>query len=226
MSSSCVSKIQCYEGCHYKYRLLYIDNVKQLDNPVFERGKILHFILENIKYFDIVRGFFDSDIGKVYYPLICSGDKEKRIGLKLYDGKLTCCDFNDPACLIRGIIDVLNANAIVDYKSGKYVEYSNQSWLQLEFYALWLFLNSDYDEINVSYVYIEHNKVNSRIIKRTEMNDIIRKILTRISDIIKFEKSPDESHNITKLCDYCGARNSCKFYKASRECVDVVDLEI
>lgn len=218
--ASSVSKIQCFDSCHYKYKLTYIDKKSQIDSSSFEKGRILHYILENIKYFDIIKKFLDSDVGKMYYPIIYEGEKEKRVALKLLDGKLVCCGYDDD-CIIRGVIDVVSNNNIIDYKSGRYVEYNNQSWLQLEFYALWLFLNSDYEEITVSYIYIEHSKVNSRVIKRSETNNIIKNIFSKISTIMKYESNPNEDHKISGLCEYCGARMHCKFYNVDLETVDI-----
>lgn len=214
MSCSSVSKIQCLESCPNKYKLTYIDKVSQESCDAFEKGKTLHFILEHLEYFDIIRNFFDSDIGKKFYDIIKDGSKEKKIGLTIQNKSIVDCDFNDKNCLIRGVIDVVSSNNIIDYKSGKYVEYNNQKWLQLEFYALWLFSTSNYDEIHVHYVYIEHNKVNSKTFKRSEYNTLVKNVFSKINTVIKYERNPTTEHNISPLCDYCGVRKYCEYYKS------------
>ena len=195
-----------------RYKLTYIDKVAQEQSNVFEKGKTLHFILENLEYYDIIKDFFESDVGKKLYSIIKDGIKEKRIALKIKDGQVIPCDYDDHHALMRGVIDVVNENYIIDYKSGKYCEYVNQKWLQLEFYALWLFLTSKYDEITVSYVYIEHNKTNTKTIKRSDLNSIVRNIFSRIKELTNFENNPTQDHNISPLCEYCSVRNSCKPY--------------
>lgn len=224
--SKTISKIQCFECCHMRYKLSYIDNLEQESSSIFEKGKTLHYILEKFNYFEIIKGFIDSDVGAKFYTIIKDSEKEKRIGLKIQNNNLITCSFNDCGCMIRGVIDAIYKNNIIDYKSGKYVTYNNQNWLQLEFYALWLFLNSNYDEIKVSYLYIEHNKENTRIIKRSECKDIIKNIFTRINDIIKYEQSPDDSHNVSALCDYCTVRHHCPHYKDDTVLLNKVDIQI
>lgn len=207
-----ISKIQCYEQCKNKYKLTYIDRVPLEEQPHLNKGKKIHSILEDFDNFEIVYNFISSDLGKQYFDIIKNAEKEVKIGLKVQNSQLVSCDFNDPNCLFHGVADIVYNNVICDYKTGKAKEYEYQDWLQLEAYALWMFINKDYDEVKVSYLYVEHNKENSKIIKKSEVNEIAKKLLTKIKNVIDYDKAPVEDFNVTALCDYCQCNRYCKKY--------------
>lgn len=212
--SKSISKIQCFEQCKNKYKLTYIDKVPLTDQPHLNRGRVIHGMLESFNELEVVHNFLNSEIGKKYYDIIKNANKEVKVGLKVHDKKLVSCDFDDPSCIFHGVIDVAYNNILCDYKTGKAKLFDEQDWSQLEAYALWAFLNNDYDEVKVSYLYIEHNVENSKIIKKSEVNDIAKRLLTRVSNIIKYDSKPFAEYNITALCDYCQCNQYCEKYMA------------
>ena len=130
-----------------------------------------------------------------------------KIGLDIKDNKIIPCAYSNK-CLFRGVIDVLNGNNILDYKTGKYRD--KPDWKQLAYYAIWLFLSSDYDTVNLSYLYVEHNKENSMTIHRDNLDIMLKSLIQRIKAVKEYEDNPQEIYNPSYLCDYCGVRKYCK----------------
>ena len=225
MTAKSISKIQCFEQCKAKYKLTYIDNVPLTEQDHLSRGKIIHGILENFNDFEVVHNFMNSDIGKKYYNIIKNAEREVKVGLKVADKHLVSCDFFDPNCIFHGVIDIVNGNVLCDYKTGKAKTQEEQDWSQLEAYALWAFINNDYDEVHVSYLYIEHNTENARTIKRSEINGIAKNILTRISNVIKYDDAPYMEYTQSALCDYCPCNQYCERYKLNHEYLKTLQVK-
>lgn len=203
-----LSKINCLKQCPMKYKLTYIDKVKQERSDALIKGSSIHEALEHVDTANkFVATFFNSDIGRKYHDIIIDADKEVRIGLDISNGVLIPCRYSN-SCLYRGVIDVLNRNYIIDYKTGRYHE--NPDWSQLAYYAAWLFLNSDYDEIHISYLYIEHDLEKSMTLHRKILNDILRYLIQDLQMVKEYDENPVERYNTSPLCDYCGVRNHCK----------------
>lgn len=219
-----VSKINAFRTCKHKYKLAYIDKVEQEQFGFFKKGSDIHKAFENVSLAPggeenpVVSGFFASDVGRKYLPMILRAEKEVPFGLKVQNGGIVPCGFSDEDAFFHGIIDVLNGNTILDYKTGKKKEFKDQDWKQLMFYAAWLFLkHPEYSEVNISYLYVEHNHENALTVKREHLNAIIKKLLLSVSDILNFVKNPTEEHRCSQLCEYCGCRKHCRFYKEYTE---------
>jgi len=203
-----LSRINLFKACPNAYKLRYIDKVKYETSQALEKGSSIHEALEHLDSSnEYVSKFFESDLGKKYKTVIENAQKEVKIGIDFKNGKLIPCEFSEE-CLYRGVIDVLYENTILDYKSGQYKE--KQDWHQLAYYALWLFLSSDYEEINISYLYIEHNKENSMTLKRSQIPYIMKNLVSDIKPIIDFDKDPKEIYNPDWKCSYCSVRKFCK----------------
>lgn len=204
-----LSRINCFKSCPMKYKLSYLDKVEQEPaNEALVKGSSIHEALETLDTSNsYVDKFFKSDIGKKYKHMIENGQKELKIGIDFIDNQLVPCEFSD-TCLYRGVIDVLYENNIFDYKSGKYRP--EQSWKQLCYYALWLFLSTDYDEVNIAYLFVEHNKENRMTLKRGQVIPIIKHFLTDIILLRDYEENPVEKYNPSYLCEYCSVRKHCK----------------
>ena len=220
-----VSRIQCFNQCKYKFRLSYIDKVEQERFNFFKKGSKIHsefekLTRENIEspHSQVVKNFLVSTTGKKHLETILDSEREVRVGLKIEDNKVIPCDYNDKDCFFHGIIDVLNLKekTILDYKTGSRKTCKDQDWTQLEYYSAWLFLNSDFDEIKISYIYVEHNHENSKVIKREELNGILKRILTNAIEIKKFNENPSEEHNVSWMCEYCSCRKHCKFFQETK----------
>ena len=214
-----VSKIQSFKQCKYKYRLAYIEKVEQKRFEFFKKGSNIHKAFETFKVSDIetnnvVSAFFNSEVGKKHFQTILNAEKEVKIGLKKQGKNIVPCVFQDPDAFFHGIIDVLNGNNILDYKTGKKKAFKDQDWTQLMYYAAWLFLkHPEFSEVNIAYLYVEHNHENALTIKREYLSEILKKILINVIEITKYEKNPTEEHKCSNLCEYCGCAESCKFYR-------------
>lgn len=222
-----VSKINAFKSCKHRYKLAYIDKVEQEQFSFFKKGSDVHKALESIslvtdstdvKENPVVSGFFDSDIGKKYLPIILNAEKEVPFGLKVQGNGIIPCLFNDENAFFHGVIDVLNGNTILDYKTGRKKLFKDQDWKQLMYYAVWVFLkHPEYTEVNVSYLYVEHNHENALTVKREYLNDILKKMVSNVAEIAEFERNPTEEHRCSPLCEYCGCRKHCRFYKEYTE---------
>lgn len=218
-----LSKIQCFEQCPLKYRLKYIDKVETERNSACKKGSSVHHIFENLDILETFRNpenedalkvvdkFLESDIGKEFMPIIKDAQKEVKIGLNKGEGTLVPCDYSRN-CLFGGIIDLLNGNHILDYKTGKAKTYNQQDWTQLTWYAIWLFLASDYEEVKITYIYVEHNTENTKILKRSDLNSMMVDMLSRFKNVKQFEENPTDKHCKSYLCDWCDCKKHCPFY--------------
>ena len=219
MAAISVSKITAFRQCKYKYRLSYIEKVEQERFDFFKKGSNVHKAFETFTIADketdgVVSKFFSSEVGKKNLQTILNAEKEVKVGLKIVNGDIVPCEFKDPDAFFHGIIDVLNGNNILDYKTGKKKSFEDQDWTQLMYYAAWLFLkHPEFSEVNIAYLYVEHNHENALTIKREYLNEILKKILVNAIEITKYEGNPTEEHCCSWACEYCGVRNSCKFYK-------------
>lgn len=218
-----LSKIQCFEQCSMQYKFRYIDKVKCTQNTALTKGSKIHSLLENYNTEtidnaensserEIVKKFFNSNVYNKYIKIFKEHTSELAIGLKVFDNNLIPCNYNDKEALFRGKIDVLKNNFIFDYKTGKSKTYENQNWTQLTWYAIWLFLNSDYDKVVIGYFYVEHNQANLKILERKDLNDMIKEMLVRIKEADSFD-GVAKYHN-TPLCNWCGYYDICQKQQA------------
>lgn len=217
-----LSKIQCYESCPMKYKYQYIDKIKPDANcnGALIKGSKIHNILENIDNFideqsrgeeyDIVNNFIKSPLFKSISEKVQLGEKEVAFGIDIIDGKLVPTEYNNKV-LFRGKIDLLYKNRIFDYKTGKFKSYDDQDWTQLKWYAIWFFLKyPEYDEVHISYLYVEHCRHNTMTIRRDKINDITNDMLSRIKNVTVSESEPITRCNRNALCAWCGYMLLCE----------------
>lgn len=203
-----VTKIQTFNDCKNRYKLSYIDKVEQSVNEAFIKGRKIHKSLETLdESDDFVKYFFNTNLGSKYKDVIINAQKEVRIGLDFKNGKIIPCVYSKE-CLFGGVIDVLYNNIILDYKTGRYKE--KQDYIQLMYYAVWLFLNSDYDSVTVSYLYVEHDKENTTTLYRKDLNALLKHLVSNIINIRKYEENPVEVYNPSWKCEWCSVRKHCK----------------
>lgn len=213
-----VSKINAFKSCKHKYKLIYIDKVEQEQFQFFQKGSQVHKALENLSdpttTNSVVSAFLASGIGKKYLDIILTGQKEVCFGLK-NDKSVTPCAFDDPSAFFHGVIDVLNGNYILDYKTGKKKSFEDQDWKQLMFYSAWVFLkHPEFSEVHIAYLYVEHDHENCLTVKREYMNSILEKLLINVNEIGQYTENPTDEHTCSVLCDYCSCRRHCKFYSS------------
>lgn len=215
-----LSKIQCYESCPMKYKYTYIDKIKQIPTKALARGAKIHNILENIDDFidhqtpdeeyDVVNTFIKSDVFNSIKEFVSKGVKETAFGIDIQDNKLIPTEYNNTV-LFRGKIDLMYQNNILDYKTGKCKEFNNQDWTQLKWYAIWFFLKyPEYNDVNISFVYIEHSHINTLNIKRSEIEGITKDMLLRIRNVVEGESKPITKCNKNALCAWCSYTLLCE----------------
>jgi len=120
-------------------------------------------------------------------------------------------DTSDNA-MFRGFIDAAyldetsNTPIIVDWKTGKLKSKEHQSWQQLLFYATVLFKLMPYDRIVLMYAYVEHDKVNTKVLHRKDLHKYEKALM---DTIFKVENDFTYPKNETPLCNYCEFQAHC-----------------
>ncbi|MCK5535402.1 MAG: PD-(D/E)XK nuclease family protein [Bacteroidales bacterium] len=220
------SKMDVYEKCPYKFKLLYIDKLgTYVPNLAMERGSYIHTLLENEtkkeettfnfkiatpeeqnECFDIFLEFKCSELGKSY--LNVPSEAEVNFGVKASNGLFIPCSYWDKEALFRGKIDhsIVEGTRIqlLDWKTGKVSGFPAP--LQLVMYAVWAFLKYPHiDTIRTAFVYVEHTEEKVYTFNRKHMNMLQKKILEKIGSM---ENDKQFSKNETALCDYCDFRSA------------------
>lgn len=165
--------------------------------------------------FTIYDNFISSDIGKqlINKKLLFN---EMPLGL---DYALNIMEYNpkDPdlkdKLFLRGYIDAAyvaeNPNAekpeqdvliVIDWKTGKYKEKEHQTWDQLLWYSLGMFSKMPFDKIILCYAYVEHNKLNLKEVKRTDINKYKNALYNTVDSIEQDTEFPKIE---SALCPYC-----------------------
>jgi putative RecB family exonuclease len=137
--------------------------------------------------------------------------KEFPLGL---NQDLELVPYNSDEVLLRGYIDAAyliddrdDICIVVDWKSGKYKEPEKQSYAQLLWYSLGLFSKNPYlEKIMLVFAYVEHNKINTKIVQRKDIDKYKKALFDKIQKIeidTEFEKEE------TALCDWCDFREVC-----------------
>lgn len=213
------SRLSCFQNCPAKFKFNYIDKIKiEQNNPALIKGSKIHDILEKInlknfdytnnEYYNIIKTFISSDLGQD----ILNKKSINELGIAFdYNMNPFCLDTfpSDKRILFKGFIDrvnkVENGIELIDYKTGNYKDYIYQDFSQLSYYALWFHKKFNFDQIQIRYVYVEHNKENSLILNNF---NLIEKDL--LKNIIEIEKCNNFNKKISKLCNWCEFKDICK----------------
>ncbi len=218
------SKINTYELCPLKFKFQYLDKLGIFQRSLAtERGSFIHLLLENhtkdkktkFKFhiateeqqkecFDIFVKFLDSKLGQKY--MVKDAEAEVHFGIKKTMTGFETCSYYDKEALFRGKIDQLilkdHEALIGDYKTGKISLYPAP--LQLLMYVIWAFYEyPELEEINTSFIYVEHDKEKLYKFTRKHLFTALKKVLEKIITIENdkvFEKKEGP------LCDYCDFR--------------------
>lgn len=212
------SKIATFK-CPFKFKLTYIDKLKfPSTNINLEKGRYIHKYLENYilkkeepefkfelsskqnieNYKKIVKDFINLN-SNFFKNLSESVKVEKSFGIKIKDGDLIPCEYFDKKCILRGKIDLIQNNNIIDWKTGKIPLQVKPD--QLKLYALWTFLKyPEINKINTNFVYIEQKTVKKFTFYRKDLPSLKKYF---ISEIKKIENTKDFKKNFSPLCFYC-----------------------
>lgn len=213
------SKLNSFKSCNRKFKYIYIDKVQpeKTDMTALLKGGAIHSIIEHYpnqsnhklaeKYQSIADKFISSKLGQKY--LTINSTREFDFGLTK---ELQPYLYNDKAALFRGSVDYIalidNELYLCDWKSGKEKDEKYQDYNQLMFYAIYFFQKyQSINKINISYVYVEHDEVeNKMILERQYINTYITELLTIINSA---ETETVFNKNQTRLCEYCEFKNHC-----------------
>ena len=227
------SKMSTFFSCKRKFKFKYIDKVKieKCPQEALVKGYCCHLVLEHFPEFpteellevqpedfrnlgiETAKMFIETDLAKSILNI--NGLKEYQFGIT---EEFRPCGYDDTTALFRGSIDrinVLNDNGLhyelIDYKTGKYKDINKQSYDQLSFYAMYMYLKYfniiPWKSIKIRYIYVEHSKENSLIITYEDFVNILKKFKSQISEIencIVFSKTEN------RLCDWCDYQEICQ----------------
>jgi ATP-dependent exoDNAse (exonuclease V) beta subunit len=223
------SKINTQTHCPQRFKLQYIDKIRTPWNtsPALEKGSFLHKILETkLENGDVKSAIenFNFTEFKSYKELLpeikkaLSNDAfteymteskryvEKSFGLYFKDNELLLSTYKKDPVLgnptIRGYIDLIiekeNEILIVDHKSGSLK--SDMDKMQLNIYFLVAALMfPKIDKFTIQYDFIEHNKIVSTVLYRSDFNNIKTSIIKTLYNI----ETDTEYKKITKFCNWC-----------------------
>lgn len=207
------SSLSLYNTCPFAYKLSYIDKIEPVRSTALVKGSNVHSILEKFPDFIaskefkfnenlIVSNFLNSEIGNYFKDVLLNKKtaREFKFGLtKNFENDT----FKDS--FFHGIIDLIffenDELNLCDYKTGKYKE--NQDFSQLLTYSLFF---KNYDKIKINYLYVEHNKVNSKIVTKEDIENA-QNFIIKTTDIISEDKV--FKRNCGKQCAWCQFSEKC-----------------
>jgi CRISPR/Cas system-associated exonuclease Cas4 (RecB family) len=214
---------RCPKKFHYRYIERFV--IPDDDNPVFEKGKYFHALLEHYpeipeyefkfkenrdKKMDYIKFITDlcRDDKKIQFLFANGVYREKQFYL---DKNLDNCGEEDQ--LVNGIIDFVgkidNNIIICDWKSGHTQKYA--SFEQLKLYAIWVF--NEFPLINnvVCFFYFVEQEDYIRLdITREECVVNKQALLNKINNI---ETTTDFTKTKKEDCQYCPYVKDCNPFK-------------
>lgn len=209
------SKIETFKKCKYNYKLRYIDKIKvEKKNEALIFGSNIHYILEDTSRIDefdkssreynVAYNFINSPLGE---------DILKTNGVVEYEFFLDdkCAPTDKDNGNFVGYIDRINVKndkvELIDFKTGKYKDQIYQNFAQLITYSIFIFQRyPDIKSIVLRFVYVEHLKENTLVLKRESL-DIYKNELLSDIDFINNEKIFEKTY--TKLCGWCDYKDIC-----------------
>jgi len=217
------SKIQTYDECPNKYKLIYVEKsyASDTDNPYFIKGQKLHKQLE-----DYVVSKLANDPSLVLKMSIASRnavpiiDKLIKRYKDYYPESKICVDkefkklswFNK-AAYYRAIVDFLakdnNHAILLDYKSGKVRPYDGwggqlhlSAWLIMELFP-------KIQKVTSAYLYLEHKHTVSITLNREDLPALRTHFQDKYTEINSDEEFLPKRN---PHCMYCNATpKQCKF---------------
>jgi CRISPR/Cas system-associated exonuclease Cas4 (RecB family) len=160
------------------------------------------------------KNFVNSNVGKqiLKYPRLLA---ELPIGL---NEELNYTHY-DPGykndVVLRGFIDDIrtvpdrdDVLIVTDWKTGKYKTDEEQSWAQLLWYSIGMFTeNKNLEKIVLIYAYIDSQKVNKKVVHKSEL-DKYKKAL--FDSIEKIENDEEFKKHESYLCGWCDFYEYCQ----------------
>ena len=206
------SSLSLYNTCPFAYKLSYIDKIKPVRSTALVKGSNVHSILEKFpevqekeyKFNEnlIVSNFLNSEIGNYFKDVLLNKKtaREFKFGLtKNFENDT----FKDS--FFHGIVDLIffenDELNLCDYKTGKFKE--NQDFSQLLSYSIFF---KKYNKIKINYLYVEHNKINSKVVTKEDIENA-QNFIIKTTDIISEDKV--FKRNCGKHCAWCQFSEKC-----------------
>ena len=230
------TKIGTWKQCPRKFNYTYVQKIPRIKTSAYalDRGKLIHMILEldfdlkkikaHHEFKKIIEGGFLSKEQIKDCFVIAKNFKESKAGQVLFKRKtlftelaigldlnMEVQEYNTKAFL-RGYIDVgfldekSNTLLLTDYKTGKYKSKDQQDWSQLLWYAIGLFSKMPFDKIMLVYAYVDHNKLNTKMVERKDIEKYKKGLWDTIDPI---EKDYNYQKKETPLCNWCDYQDHC-----------------
>lgn len=224
MNKYSYSKITLYGQCPRRYKFRYIDKIKKdEDNPIFEKGHYIHYLLEFYpntppKPFEFK---FHSpaaveQLNKIVFdqlkndPTLKTMLRNHRIRAEQVfnlDSDMQPTTDKDKS-IFTGIIDYIGRDdeylTFIDWKSGKTKKATMD---QIEYYALWGFKTfTNFNQIKIILWFIEIGEKFEVILNREDMDAIQEKLINKLNEI---ENDDTFKQNKGKACDWCPYFDEC-----------------
>lgn len=214
------SRLSTYETCPRRFKYQYIEKVKQgdIDRSALIRGSAIHKLFEEYpkapKEGKFVKDFskaLESDSVKVFKEHISESGKSFREFAFGLTPDFEPCTYSSKQALFRGKVDLgyvdNNILHLVDFKTGKAKDLKYQDFDQLLLYSIYFFQKySNVQEINVSYVYVDHDVTNSLTFNRENL-EVFKAHFKSIVYLIEGDKEYNPKKS--RLCDYCPFKEYC-----------------
>ena len=208
------SSLSAYNTCPFSYKLAYIDKIEPVRSIALVKGSNVHAILEKYPVIQEKEYKYNEKEIAFYFlnKCILNGVQLKEILTKRKTARefkfgLTKNFENDTYkdSFFHGIIDLIyfdnDVLNICDYKTGKFKE--NQDFSQLLTYSLFF---KNYDKIKINYLYVEHNKINSKVVTKEDIEKT-QDFIIKTTDIISEDKV--FKRNCGKHCNWCQFSEKC-----------------
>jgi hypothetical protein len=227
------SKIKIFEDCPRKFKYIYIDKIKvpRVPKDYFDKGTFIHLLLQydgdlakikNTKEFQEIKSnglLSTADLREFVATYVRF--KESNVAKVLFKRDIILREFElflnhdleivekDDDVFLRGYIDAAFVDhatdtlILVDYKTGRIPE--KQSFKQLLFYAIGMFSLVPIDKIILAYVYVEHDKIKTGVLKRENIEKYKKALYNTVQKIEDCKDFP-KVENFSDFCDY---RDTC-----------------
>jgi CRISPR/Cas system-associated exonuclease Cas4 (RecB family) len=224
MTTYSYSKIDVYCKCPRRFKFKYIQRIKKDDdNPIFEKGHYIHYMLEHypnpppepfkfkFSSLEMINSFKEIVMNRLKV------DPELRTILRSYRIRSEQVFYLDrdlrPSvdkenALVTGIIDyigIVNGElTFIDWKSGLTMKSNIE---QVQFYAIWGFKAfPNFDTIKTILWYVENGEKIEFVLHRDDMDIIESNLINKIDEI---EKDTTFKARPARHCDWCPYQNEC-----------------
>jgi len=190
-----------YNYCPLRFALTYGDPGGDGVDVRFRAGRELHKAIEcylqngelNEQYKDIIIS------NKPYLDTLRGCQSEVKLAV---DENYKPCDFESDTAFIRGVVDAVQGNRVIEFKFGKStpLDYS----IQMEIYAFLMFCHYDYQSVTVELRYM-YPAETRQVRTYTDKNELACNILKQVIAMTEFK---DAIVNTTfgprcVDCDWC-----------------------